>query len=81
MSGEIPQACAMDGDHCRSASVNMPELEPQDGSVTRTPASRKVIQSLSIPRPRAASRTSGRCRASQRSRAGVVMDTQSPASA
>ena len=72
---------AIFADQPRSASENMPELEPQDGSVACTPESRVAIQSLSMPRPRVAARMSGRCRASQRSRAGVVIDTQSPLSA
>jgi hypothetical protein len=59
----------------------MPELEPQDGSVTWTRASRQTIQSLSMPRLCTRRSRSGRCRASQRSRAGEVIDTQSPASA
>ena len=71
----------MDCDQRRLASVNMPELDPQEGSVTCWPVSRYTIQSLSMPRlPVAASRP-GRCLASQRSRAGAVIDTQSPASA
>ena len=68
-------------DQRRSASENMPELDPQEGSVACSPVSRYTIQSLSMPRLAVAARMSGRCRASQRSRAGEVMDTQSPASA
>jgi len=40
-----------------------------------------VIQSLSMPRLWTDAKMSGRCRASQRSLAGDVIDTQSPASA
>ena len=58
----------------------MPELEPQEGSVTCAPASRYTIQSLSMPRLWIRPKRSGRCRASQRSRAGDVIETQSPAS-
>jgi len=76
-----PHRAMMDGDQRRSARVNMPELEPQEGSVTCWPVSRYTIQSLSMPRRSVALRMSGRCRASQRSRAGAVMATQSPASA
>ena len=57
---------------------NMPELDPQDGSVTCLPLSRYTIQSLSMPRLAVASSMPGWCRASQRNRAGVVIDTQSP---
>ena len=71
----------MVGDQPRDASVNMPELEPQEGSVTCWPVSRYTIQSLSMPRLAASRRISGRCRPSQRSRAGEVIETQSPASA
>ena len=35
-----PQRAVMDGDQRRSARVNMPELEPQEGSVTCWPVSR-----------------------------------------
>ena len=38
--GEIPQVRAIAADQFRLARLNMPELEPQDGSVTWTPASR-----------------------------------------
>ena len=59
----------------------MPELDPQDGSVTCTRASRQTIQSLSMPTLLTWRSRPGPCRASQRSRAGEVIDTQSPASA
>ena len=49
-AGEMPQICAISGDQVRRARLNMPELEPQEGSVTCTPASRYTIQSLSMPR-------------------------------
>ena len=39
-SGDIPQISAICADQVRRARLNMPELEPQDGSVTCTPASR-----------------------------------------
>ena len=35
-----PHSAGMDGDQRRAASVNMPELEPQEGSVTCWPVSR-----------------------------------------
>ena len=76
-----PLSAGMVCDQRRLASENMPELDPQEGSVTCSPVSRYTIQSLSMPRLAVAARMSGRCRASQRSRAGEVMDTQSPASA
>jgi hypothetical protein len=59
----------------------MPEFEPQDGSVASALASRYVIQSLSMLRLRASRKMCGRCLASQRSRAGGVLETQSPTSA
>ena len=59
----------------------MPELDPHDGSVMCWPVSRYTIQSLSMPRLAAPRRMPGRCRPSQRSRAGEVIETQSPASA
>ena len=74
----MPLIRAIWGDQVRSASENIPELEPHEGSVASTPDSLVAIQSLSMPMPRADSRTSGRCPASQRSLAGVVMETQSP---
>ena len=81
IAGGMPQIAAISADQVRSARRNIPELDPQDGSVACTPDSRVAIQSLSMPRPAVAPRMSGRCRASQRSRAGVVIDTQSPPSA
>ena len=77
----MPQIFAISADQVRSASENMPELEPHDGSVASSPDSLVAIQSLRSPRPRAAARMSGRCRASQRSRAGLVIATQSPPTA
>ena len=76
-----PLRAAISSDQARSARLNIPELDPQDGSVASTPDSRVAIQSLSMPRPLVRARMSGRCRASQRSRAGVVIATQSPPSA
>ena len=49
--------------------------------MTWTRASRYTIQSLSMPRLWIRPKISGLCRASQRSRAGEVIDTQSPPSA
>ncbi len=79
IAGSMPQIAAISADQVRSASENIPELDPLDGSVASTPDSLVAIQSLSMPRPLVAARMSGRCLASQRSRAGEVIDTQSPA--
>jgi hypothetical protein len=39
-AGEMPQICAIGSDQARRARLNIPELEPQEGSVTCTPDSR-----------------------------------------
>ena len=39
-SAGSPASAVMDGDQRRSASANMPELDPQEGSVTCWPVSR-----------------------------------------
>ena len=78
-SGGRPQISAISADQVRRGRLNMPELDPHDGSVMCTRASRQTIQSLSMPRLCTRRSRSGRCRASQRSRAGEVIDTQSPA--
>ena len=59
----------------------MPELEPSDTSVAYSPDRRVASQSPSIPMWRTPANTSGRLRAIQRSRAGAVIATQSPARA
>ena len=46
-----PLSAAISSDQARSARLNIPELDPQDGSVASTPDSRVAIQSLSMPRP------------------------------
>ena len=59
----------------------MPELEPSETSVANSPERRVASQSPSIPMWRIAANTSGRFRAIQRTRAGAVIATQSPARA
>lgn len=79
MRRSMPTSPASSSDQSRARRSNRAELEPLVGSVTNAPVSRVVTQSLSIPKWRAAASTSGWWRAIHRSRAGAVIDTQSPA--
>jgi hypothetical protein len=74
----MPQIPAISADQVRPDSEHGPGRDPQAASFACSRDSRVAIHSLSMPRPRAEAKMSGRCLASQRSLAGVVIDTQSP---